>query len=192
MTASGLARATESGFTLVEILVTAVIIAFGLLGLAGLQARMATTQMEAYQRAHALVLAEDMVARINSQRGPAKDGAYAVAGEMTEIASVQPGAQDQEDCDPTDPIPDRDQCEWGRALGGADAVDDDKGFLGALIGARGCIEWLSGNPVTLRVSVAWQGLTETQAPALPCGEDDYGSEAMRRVLAIRVTLANLN
>jgi type IV pilus assembly protein PilV len=44
----------------------------------------------------------------------------------------------------------------------------------------------------LRVSVAWQCLTETRAPALPCGEDGYGNEAKRRVLAIRVTLADLN
>jgi type IV pilus assembly protein PilV len=78
------------------------------------------------------------------------------------------------------------------SLGGADAADGDKGFLGALIGARGCIEGLSGDPVSLRVSVAWQCLTETRAPALPCGEDGYGNEAKRRVLAIRVTLADLN
>jgi type IV pilus assembly protein PilV len=70
--------ARESGFTLLEVLVTAVIIAVGLLGLAGLQAKMAATQMEAYQRAHALVLVEDMAARINSQRrSNAKAGAYA-------------------------------------------------------------------------------------------------------------------
>ena len=185
MTASGLGSTSESGFTLVEILVTAVIIAFGLLGLAGLQARMAATQMEAYQRAHALVLAEDMVARINSQRSSAKSERYAPLGGMT---VVEPTHQDCEDGD----IPTRDLCEWRRALGGADAADGDKGFLGALIGARGCIEGLSGDPVTLRVSVAWQGLTETRAPALPCGEDGYGNEAKRRVLAIRVTLADLN
>ena len=183
MTASGLKRTTESGFTLVEVLVTAVIIAFGLLGLAGLQARMATTQMEAYQRAHALVLAEDMVARINSQRSAAKNGHYTDPREALE------------DCDDAEKISDLDWCEWENALDGDDAVDDDNGFLGALIGARGCIEWLSGDPVTLRVSVAWQGLTATQAPELPCGAGQFGSDdsdAMRRVLAIRVTLANLN
>ncbi|WP_296810958.1 type IV pilus modification protein PilV [Thiocapsa sp.] len=181
----------ESGFTLLEVLVTAVIIAVGLLGLAGLQAKMAATQMEAYQRAHALVLVEDMAARINSQRSDAKAGAYAASGTMTVVG---PG----DDFDPAQAcaqldLTERDLCEWSRALKGAGTTDDSEAFLGALIGARGCIERLPGDPATFRVSVAWQGLSDTVAPSLACGQEvDYGSPGRRRVLAVQLTLADLN
>lgn len=45
----------QTGFSLLEVLVTVLILAFGLLGLAGLQARTMTTEMESYQRSVALV-----------------------------------------------------------------------------------------------------------------------------------------
>jgi type IV pilus assembly protein PilV len=181
----------ESGFTLLELMVTALIIAVGLLGLAGLQAKMAATQMDAYQRAHALVLVEDMAARINSRRSDAKAGAYAASGTMTVV-----GAGDDFDpaqgCAQAD-LTARDLCEWSRALKGAGTTDDTEAFLGAIIGARGCIERLPVNPVTFRVSVAWQGLSDTVAPSLACGQDvDYGSAGRRRVLAVQLTLADLN
>lgn len=181
--------AIQSGFTLVEILVTAVIIAFGLLGLAGLQAKMTVTQMEAYQRAHALVLVEDMVARINSQRSEAKkSGNYASLGGITVVGKdpVDPNAS----CEQTDLVA-RDLCEWGRALKGADSIDATSDFLGAMIGALGCIERLQDDPLTFRVSVAWQGLAETQAPSLPCGQNAFNPDSKRRVLATELILADL-
>src|SRR4026209_1446790 len=54
---------TQSGFSLVEILVTLVIVMIGLLGLAGVQMRAHQAEMESYQRAQALVLVADMVDR---------------------------------------------------------------------------------------------------------------------------------
>jgi type IV pilus assembly protein PilV len=181
----------EAGFTLLEVLVTAVIIAVGLLGLAGLQAKMAATQMEAYQRAHALVLLEDMVARINSRRSHAKAGEYAAVGTMTIVGSGD-DFDPAQGCAQAD-LTERDLCEWSGALKGAGTTDDSEVFLGAMIGARGCIEQLSVNPPTFRVSVAWQGLSDTVAPSLTCGQDvDYGSAGRRRVLAVQLSLAELN
>lgn len=58
----------QRGSTLIEILVTIVILAFGLLGLAGMQARVQTNELESYQRAQALVLLNDMVERIRTNR----------------------------------------------------------------------------------------------------------------------------
>ena len=63
----------QRGTSLVEVLVTIVILAFGLLGLAGLQSRLQISDMEAYQRAQALVLLEDYTSRITSNRGQAVD-----------------------------------------------------------------------------------------------------------------------
>ena len=50
----------QAGTSLVEVLVTIVITAIGLLGLAGMQSRLQTSEMESYQRAQALLLLEDM------------------------------------------------------------------------------------------------------------------------------------
>ena len=51
----------NSGFTMIEVLVSLLVITFGLLGLAGLQTRMQQAEFESYQRSQALVLLYDMV-----------------------------------------------------------------------------------------------------------------------------------
>ena len=51
-----------------EVLVTMVILAIGLLALAGLQARLHVLQIESYQRAQALILLRDMASRVVNNR----------------------------------------------------------------------------------------------------------------------------
>ena len=51
------------GFTLIEVLVTLVILMFGLLGIAGLMAKGQRASFEAYQRQAALAIANDMAER---------------------------------------------------------------------------------------------------------------------------------
>ena len=56
---------------MLEVLVTIVILAFGMLGLAGLQSKIFIAEMESYQRAQAVVLMNSMVERINANRNAA-------------------------------------------------------------------------------------------------------------------------
>ena len=56
------------GFTLIEVLVTMVILTFGLLGIAGLMAKGQRIAFEAYQRQQAVALATDMAERIRGNR----------------------------------------------------------------------------------------------------------------------------
>ena len=56
-------RSTLRGSALIEVMVSMVIVAFGMLGYLGLQARTAVTNLEGYQRAQALGLAWLMAAR---------------------------------------------------------------------------------------------------------------------------------
>ena len=56
------------GFTLIEVLVTLVILTFGLLGIAGLMAKGQRIAFEAYQRQQAVALASDMGERIRGNR----------------------------------------------------------------------------------------------------------------------------
>jgi len=66
---------SQRGTSLIEVLVTMVILAFGLLGAAGLQARLQLADMESYQRAQALVLMDDIASRIATNRAHAVDHA---------------------------------------------------------------------------------------------------------------------
>lgn len=64
------------GFTLIEVLVTMLILAVGLLGLAGLQTTGLRYNVSAYQRTQATVLANDILDRMRSNRAVADTGGY--------------------------------------------------------------------------------------------------------------------
>lgn len=66
----------QQGFTLVEVLVTVVILAIGLLGLAGLQAASLRFNSSANLRSQATNLAYDIVDRMHANRQAARSGAY--------------------------------------------------------------------------------------------------------------------
>ena len=58
----------QSGFSMIEVLVTLIILLVGLLGLAGLMVQSQRSEVESYQRVQALILLKDMVGRINANR----------------------------------------------------------------------------------------------------------------------------
>jgi type IV pilus assembly protein PilV len=67
------------GFTLMELLVAIVVLAIGLLGLAGLQALGLRNNTSAYHRTQATILAYDMIDRMRANRARAIAGSYDVA-----------------------------------------------------------------------------------------------------------------
>lgn len=70
----GLSR--QQGSTLLEVLVSIIIIAFGLLGLAGLQATSVKSNHSAYLRSQATLLAYDMGERMRAAREDSQNGIY--------------------------------------------------------------------------------------------------------------------
>ena len=173
----------ESGATLIEVLVAIVIVVIGLLGLAGLQARINLSEMESFQRTQAIVLMQDMADRIIANRKNA--AAYITA---TPLGTGNPAG----DCSALH-VADKDLCEWNNALLGA-AETGAAGKIGAMIGARGCIQQtVATMPQQYVISVVWQGLNPTIAPAaaLDCGTGAYGDERLRRIMTTTVTMACL-
>jgi type IV pilus assembly protein PilV len=177
---------SQRGFSLIEVLVTLVILAFGILGLAGLQLRVQNAEMESYQRAQALVLLNDMVERISASPSAA---AYVTAG------TIGTGDGQPASCTGLSGAP-RDICEWSNALKGSGEVSAGSN-VGAMIGARGCItqiQALNGSagvctPGIYAVDVAWQGLTGTTSPAKDCGRDSYGADdSLRRLVSVQITV----
>lgn len=175
----------QEGTTLIEVLVTIVILAFGLLGIAVFQSKSTVAALESYQRAQAVILLEDMSARL---QGNTANAAEYIADK------VGTGDGRADTCSTLAAGAERDLCEWSSALKGAAETAADKSNVGAMIGARGCIEQLQAanpaagvcTPAIYRVSVAWQGLHPTIAPSLACAKDAYGDETNRRVIAIQV------
>ena len=69
-------RAFQVGFSLLEVLIAVVILSFGLLGLAGLQANSLKNNHSAYLRSQAVWQAYDMADRMRANRTGLEAGAY--------------------------------------------------------------------------------------------------------------------
>ena len=67
---------SQRGFTLIEVLVAIVVLAIGLLGLAGLQASSLKNNTSAYTRSQAQLLAYDMLDRLRANREGVINGSY--------------------------------------------------------------------------------------------------------------------
>jgi type IV pilus assembly protein PilV len=173
---------------MLEVLITLVILAIGLLGLAGLQSRLQASEMEAYQRAQALILLNDMASRLATNRANAPSyvtGADAPVGAgMT--CSTSTASQHEKDAG-----------EWCDALQGAGETSSGAN-VGAMVGGRGCVEDLGGG--SYLVTVAWQGLTPVSAPpdAVACGQGEYDNgttcvdDLCRRTVTTIVRIATLS
>ena len=197
----------SSGFSLLEILVTLVILLLGLLGLVGLQARATTASMEAYQRAQAMILVNQMVdiirlnrrvgscfAFTNDTTGTPFIGATGTGYGVPPACVSSTAAENQSVLDTT--------TTWDATLKGA-AESLGGGSVGAMLGARGCISYLagselvgSGGPLTgtgvYTVSVAWQGLVDSVTPPDSCAKNLYGNETLRRTASVSFRLGRVN
>lgn len=185
------------GITLIEVLVTLLILAIGLLGLAGLQLAASNAQFEAFQRAQALMVAEDMASRLRANPTAARDPnspyfADKLYGDEIEDCTGLTG---------TTMLVERDLCEWNNLVLGSSITDAGGGRNQAsAFGARGCIDLersdgaltTTNGEVAIRITVVWQGLTETVPPDFPCGEDLGLFGNARRAVAANLVLADLS
>lgn len=202
------ARARMAGASLIEVLVTLVILAVGLLGLVGLLIQSQRSQVESYQRAQALIVLDDMVNRINVNRKVA--GCYAISMSNSTTSdggkflggpgAVAPVATTNTTLCPSSATKDwvnTDLEQWNNMLLGSSektANSPSADNVGAMIGARGCIEKLASPDNTYRVSVAWQGLGPTLSrPSSPCASGLYGGsdDSQRRVVSTTLQIATL-
>ncbi len=169
------------GALLIEALVAVILCAFALLGVAAMQARASAAEFEALQRSQALLLVEDMAARMANNRANAGDyvGAGLIgAGAVANCGGLS-GAQ-------------LDLCEWGNLIRG---VSESRAGVqvGAMQGARGCIVRSADTTHRFIVSIAWLGVVPSAAPAGPCGAGDasFPDPSLRRVVSSTLCVALL-
>lgn len=178
----------QKGFSLLEVLVSIVILAIGLLGLAGLQSKANEVEMEAYQRSMALMLVQDMADRITAGRN------YVDTFKAQSLVTYGVGdAQPATYADAADVS--AQLCEWSNAMKGA---SEKKGTsnIGAPIGMRGCLISIPPTDDALGeffVVGVWQGLRPTASPpantpGAQCAADvDFGA-GLRRAVVTRVLI----
>lgn len=173
---------------MLEVLITVVIISIGLLGLAGLQSKLQVSEMEAYQRSQALLLLDDMANKITINRVNAFD--Y-VTDDYLGFGMDCPAAAANA------ALNEKDASDWCNALQGAAEISAGN-HVGAMVGARGCVEDIGGNEYL--ITVAWQGLTPVASPPanLTCAANLYDGGAActndrcRRTVTTIVRIGNLS
>jgi len=196
----------QSGATMLEVLVTLLIIMIGLLGLAGLQTRLQSAEFESYQRTQAVILLHDMVDRINLNRATiscfafttdtANGSPYLGVGSSAAPACGVSGGANNAMADAT-------LASWDAALKGAAEVKGGVS-VGAMVDARGCVSYDASSEVldsvgtaipgtgAYTVSVAWAGTVDTVVPTVNCANGLYGAETRRRVVSTQFRVARLN
>lgn len=180
----------QRGATLIEILISLVILMLGLLGLIGVMIQSQRAQLDSYQRMQALLLVQDMVARINGNRaaadcyvqgsalGTGATGTPAL-GTCTYALATPQGARAAQDLN-----------DWKNLiLGSAETANGSS--VGGILAGRGCITKDATTGVFL-VSVVWQGVQSAGAPpaGITCGQGQYGNDALRRAASVTVIPPN--
>jgi type IV pilus assembly protein PilV len=185
----------ENGFSLIEILVTLIVLAIGLLGLGATQVALQQADIESYQRAQALVLANDMLDRLSANRYAAPCYAFSTNSGGYLGTTSGGGHLDDPTCALGSATAEQverattDLQQWDLLLQGSSEVASGAN-AGAMNGARGCVRFNAAD-ATYTVIVAWQGLGETFAPVVSCGNGLYGAETKRRAVFVTTRIANL-
>lgn len=100
----------QRGFTLIEVLVSGLILAIGLVGVAGLQAFALKNNQSAFMRSQATALAYDLADRMRSNVAGANSGSYAPAS-----AALVSGCSSTGGCSPAQ-MAHHDLAEWNNSI----------------------------------------------------------------------------
>jgi type IV pilus assembly protein PilV len=203
----GIRKPSERGYSLIEVMITMFIIAIGLLGLAGLQARALNAEIEAASRGQALALANDlaerMAANLAAVKNPSGTATYnmhsggtttvfdSAANTLTVYGTGSANTHTTAaGCAGETVMAVRDLCEWDLALKGISEASSGGAKIGAMSGARGCVFQQAAS--VYEVDVVWQGRDATGAVAsdLTCGSTAIASK--RRGVSRRIRVADLD
>ena len=181
---------SECGFSLIEILVTLIIVTLGLLSSATLQALSKRGIYDAAQRTTAAHLAEDLLERMRGNPGALASyvpGATLGGGTLGATPGVDCGNATVT-CTAAE-MAAFDLWQWEQQLDGAFELDGSRA-TGGLVSPVACIQgpgFLGGNG-EYTIAIAWRGMTALANPtAASCGEasGNYGDDnEYRRVVTI--------
>lgn len=186
----------QVGFSLIEVLVSMVIIVVGVLGVAGLQARTQLMQMESYQRAQALILLADIADRLVLNRVTAS--CFAISDPTTGTPFIGADETNHQDMAALTCTAGTTSAYKQQAIDTINALDvqlqgaaetRSGGRVGAMLGARSCISYSGG---VYTVVVTWQGMFDSVAPSVNCANGLYGTTTKRRAVSTTIRFAVLS
>lgn len=169
-------RTAQRGMSLIEVLITVVVLAVGLLGIAALQLMSKKSNFEAVQRTTATLLANGMIERMRNN--PSKLVLY--AGDSTTPAAAldfnSPLTAPTTDCSASgavcspDELVEHDLYQWQQlVLGAAEKADGTGANTGGLTNPIACISTTVGAAAADRsgeysVAIAWRGTADLSDP----------------------------
>jgi type IV pilus assembly protein PilV len=183
-------RIKQSGVSLIEVLVTLILISVALLGTASMQVLSKQSNFHALQRTTASHLVNDLMQRMRSNRNvlesyyPEEDLGIGSLGETPDIDCSADGAA----CADAE-LADYDLWQWEQQLDGAMEKVGTRN-AGGLFEPTACITGpIGGGDGIYEVAIAWRGQTEHVDPEIhDCGADSerYGeSNEYRHVLVMQ-------
>lgn len=196
-------RHIQTGFSLLEVLITMLIILIGLLGIASLQGKAQIAELESYQRAQALILISDIMDIMNANRNTTTCFAYTTntATGTPFIGVDETGHLGTPTCTASSAADNDNTIDAIEALdlalqGSAEAIGGTK--VGAMIGARACISYDAGTELSgvagtglYTIAVSWQALADLTIPTANCANGLYGDETKRRTVSATLRFADL-
>jgi type IV pilus assembly protein PilV len=115
-----------NGFTLIEVLIATVVLAIGLLGLAGLQATSLRNNQSAYNRSQATQLAYDIADRMRANT--AAQANYLTASMAPTAATAKANCKNTTGCSTAD-MAENDLFEWNAAITAPGILPDGVGTI---------------------------------------------------------------
>jgi type IV pilus assembly protein PilV len=179
----------QSGFSLIEIMISMLVISIGVLGMAGMQITAKRAGFEAVQRTSATSLATDLIERMRSN--PAALSSYVTTGIGGGAIVTEPTPDCSDDgtngCSAQE-LAAHDLWEWEQAVDGAAEsrlVGTNTIAVGGLFDPTACVA-VNGGAVT--ISIAWEGyqsLSNPSSHACGSGLGKYGTaDAKRQLLSM--------
>lgn len=199
----------QAGFSLIELLMTLLVVMIGLQGLVTLQATQQVSQVEAYQRAQATVLLSDIQDRLQVFRKSggclafttdASNGTPFLGADVTDANELNLAAYTCSGEYATEALTALNEIH-DLMEGAAEVKNGNK--VGAMVGARACIHYDSGTELTdatgssmsgtgeYTLTVSWQGMANTVASSANCANGYYGDERLRRAVTATVRFGEL-
>lgn len=192
----------QAGTSLIEVLVAVVILAIGLLGIAGIQLMSKQSTFDSAQRTTATMLANFIIERVRANpgvlvnyAGDASTPAAAVGGGTLGATEPVPNCSAAQPCTPLQ-LATHDLWEWEQLIDGA-AEKSGTVNTGGLVSPTACITTTVPAALTDRsgryiVTIVWRGKTALSNPSTTntCGsasgkyDKDPGDNAYRRILVI--------
>ncbi len=150
----------RNGFTLIEILVALVVLAFGIVGVIAIQATAKKGSFEAEQRSVAVALGNDILARMRANPAAALtnlyNGSYGNGANAFAIDCSGPGAN----CDFAN-MAAYDRFQFEQTVMGANVTAlSNNAAVGGLVEPLVCVRQQAG---AVTVVVSWQSMTSTSA-----------------------------